>query len=222
MKDFLDVLLEQMREPRTGRQEAQYLSRLKALASTAPTQRSLHIQSPEPLLRAMTLKKAPDSRFFQERPDVELFFYEIGEAAAEPSWFRLAKTLDERRIFGRLDPLKDEVQVLESIAMGADLYSLRVRDHDDVTLQYLTEVGQDYGVTVLLRCSHEDELARALFVQADTLIGLEEDVAVSELLELPIFKDRQVLLCKTDREIPMVHALKQIFLHLETIEEPHT
>jgi hypothetical protein len=214
-------MLDQMREARSGRYEAQYLSRLKALASTAPPQRSLHIQSPESVLRAMTLKKAPDSRFFQERPDVELFFYEIGEAAAEPSWFRLAKTLDERRIFGRLDPLKNEVQVLESIAMGADVYSLRVRDHDDVNLQYLTEVGQDYGVTALLRCSHEDELARALFVQAETLIGLEDEVAVPGLLDLPIFKDRQVLFCKTNFEILKAHPLKQIFLHLETIEEPY-
>ncbi|WP_141730992.1 hypothetical protein [Oligoflexus tunisiensis] len=220
MKDFLDVLLEQMDQPRSAHDEAIYLNRLKSLATTAPPQRKIPSRGSGVPLRATTLKTAPDSRLFQSRPDVELFFYELKDEQAEPRWFRQAKDLDPLRAFGRWDPLPGEAQVLETIAMGADLYSLKVQDHDTATLQYLAEVGVDYGVPVLLRCTSEEELARALFVEADTWIGLEAAVAVPELLELPIFENRQVLLPYGNAEEWTRHQLKQLILHIEIIEEP--
>jgi hypothetical protein len=219
MKDFLDVLLEQMDSPRSVQDEAVYLNRLKSLATTAPPLRPIPSRGLGSTLRAATVNTAPDSRYFQARPDVELFFYELKRERAEPRWFRLAKELDPTRAFGRWDPLSNEAQVLETIAMGADIYSLRVGDHDAATLQYLAEVGADYGVPVLLRCRAEEELARALFVEADSWIGLEGEVAAPELFELPIFKDRKVLLPYGNAE-EMTHQLKQLILHFEIREEP--
>jgi hypothetical protein len=215
VKDFLDVLLEQMDQPRSAHDEAIYLNRLKSLATTAPPRRQVPSRGSGVPLRAATLKTAPDSRFFHARPDVELFFYDLKDELVEPRWFRMAKDLDPSRVFGRWDPLPGEAQVLETIAMGADLYSLSVQDHDNVSLQYLAEVGVDYGVPVLLRCSMEEELARALFVEADTWIGLEGAVAVAELLEMPIFAGRQVLLPYGNAEEWNQHQLKQLILHLE-------
>jgi hypothetical protein len=148
MKDFLDVLLEQMDKKRSAQDEAVYINRLRSLATTAPPLRLIPSRGSGSTLRAATAKTAPDSRFFQARPDVELFFYELKDELAEPRWFRLAKDLDPTRAFGRWDPVANEAQVLETIAMGADLYSLRVSDHDAATLQYLAEVGVDYGVPV--------------------------------------------------------------------------
>lgn len=220
MKDFLDVLLEQMDKKRSAQDEAVYLSRLRSLAATAPPQRPIASRGSGFPIRAATAKAAPDSRFFQSRPDVELFFYELKDDTAEPRWFRLAKEIDPTRAFGRWDSLSGEAQVLETIAMGADLYSLMVADHDVATLQYLAEVGADYNVPVLLRCSAEEELARALFVEADTWISLEGAVAVAELLELPIFKGRRVLLPYGNSEEMTHHQLKDLILHFEIREEP--
>ncbi|MDQ3233911.1 MAG: hypothetical protein M3Q07_19015, partial [Pseudobdellovibrionaceae bacterium] len=135
MKDFLDVLLEQMQKPRSAQDEAIYLNRLKTLATTAPPLRKIPSRGSGLPVRAATASAAPDSRFFQTRPDVELFFYELKNSEAEPVWFRQAKELDPLRAFGRWDALPGEAQVLETIAMGADLYSLNVRDHDPATLQ---------------------------------------------------------------------------------------
>ncbi len=220
MKDFLDVLLEQMDQPRSAQDEAVYLNRLKSLATTAPPHRPIPSRGSGFPVRAATAKTAPDPRYFSTRPDVELFFYELKDDNAEPRWFRLAKEYDARRAFGRWDPLPGEAQVLESIAMGADLYSLQVADHDAATLQYLAEVGVDYGVPVLLRCRTEDDLARALFVEADSWIGLEGVVAVPELLELPVFKDRKVLLPAGNSDEIFHHQLKQLILHIANIEGP--
>lgn len=220
MKEFLDVLLEQMDKKLSAQDEAVYLNRLRSLATTAPPQRPLSGRGPGSPIRAATAKTAPDSRFFQTRPDVELFFYELQDDRAEPRWFRLAKECDTRRVFGRWDPLSSEAQVLETIAMGADLYSLNVADHDEAKLQYLAEVGVDYAVPVLLRCSAEEDLARALFVAADTWIGLEGAVAVPELLELPIFKGRKVLLPYGNAQDMTHHQLKELILHFEIEEEP--
>lgn len=197
MKDFLDVLLEQMQQQRTVRDEAVYLSRLKALATSAPPLRKIPGPKRGRTLKTLTLDTAPDSRIFAQNPDAELFFYKIKDAA-EPRWFRLAKEIEPERPFGRLDPVQNEAQVLESIAMGADVYSLSVREHDAVTLQYLAEVGADYEVPVLLRCAAENELARALFVKAKTWIGLEGAVAVPELLELPIFDGRKIIILHSE------------------------
>lgn len=220
MKDFLDVLLEQMDKPRSAQDEAVYLSRLKSLATTAPPQRPIPSRGSGIPIRAATVRTAPDSGFFQSRPDVELFFYELKDDQAEPRWFRLAKEQDPKRAFGRLDPLPGEAQVLETIAMGADLYSLNVEAHDAATLQYLAEVGADYAVPVLLRCHAEEDLARALFVQADTWIALEGAMAVPELLELPIFRNRKVLLPYGNSDEMTHHQLKQLILHFEIREEP--
>lgn len=220
MKDFLDVLLEQMDKPRSAQDEAVYLNRLRGLVTTAPPRRSLPSRGSASPLRAATAKTAPDSRFFLARPDVELFFYELQNDAAEPRWFRLAKECDRTRAFGRWDPVSSEAQVLETIAMGADIYSLQVSEHEEATLQYLAEVGADYEVPVLLRCHAEEELARALFVQADTWIGLEGDVAVPELLELPIFKNRKVLLPYGNAFELTQYPLKDLILHFEIEEEP--
>jgi hypothetical protein len=55
-------------------------------------------------------------------------------------------------------------------------------------------------------------------VEADGWIGLEDEVAVPELLELPIFKDRKVLLPYGNAE-EMTHQLKQLILHFEIREE---
>jgi hypothetical protein len=79
----------------------------------------------------------------------------------------------------------------------------------------LAEVGADYDVPVLLRCKDEEALARALFVEADSWIGLEGAVAVAELLDLPIFKGRKVLLPYGDAEENTNHQLKQLILHFE-------
>lgn len=214
MKDFLDVLQDEMHQPRSQRDEAMYISRLKALAATAPPLRKIPSAVP---LRAETLIAAPDSRFFQTRPDVELFFYEFAKSPAEPRWFRDAKAMD-RRVFARWDALQNEAQVLETIAMGADLYCLDVHDHDAATLQYLVEVGVDYEVSVFLRCANEEDLARALFVEADCWIAPLGAVAVPELLEMPIFRDRKVLM-PAARATLVPHHLKQMILHFER-EEP--
>jgi hypothetical protein len=220
MKEFLDVLLEEMDKKLSAVDETVYLNRLRSLATTAPPRRPIASRGSGSPIRAATAKTAPDSRFFQSRPDVELFFYELKDEWAEPRWFRLAKELDPIRAFGRWDPLPGEAQVLETIAMGADIYSLSVQDHDEARLQYLAEVGVDYGVPVLLRCRAEEDLARALFVEADTWIGLEEAVAVPELLELPIFKGRKVLLPYGNSEEMTHHQLKELILHFEIKEEP--
>jgi hypothetical protein len=215
VKDFLDLLLEQIEKPRSVQNEAVYLNRLRSLATAAPPLRKIPSRGSGHPIRSASVKAAPDSRFFATRPDVELFFYQLKDDHAEPRWFRLAKELEPQRAFGRWDALPGEVQVLETVAMGADLYCLNVGDHDAATLQYLAEVGADYDVPVLLRCKDEEALARALFVEADSWIGLEGAVAVAELLDLPIFKGRKVLLPYGDAEENTNHQLKQLILHFE-------
>lgn len=215
MKDFLDVLLEQMQKPRSTQDEAVYLNRLKSLATTAPPVRPLLQRGDDQPILAATVHTAPDSRLSQVRPDVDLLFFELKDDRGEPRWFRQAKALDLQRVFGRWDALPGEAQVLETIAMGADLYALQASDHDAAALQYLAEVGVDYGVPALLRCHTEEALARALFIKADVWIGLEGPMAEPSLLELPIFCQRKVLLPCRDRDFPIPHQLQHIILHLE-------
>jgi hypothetical protein len=57
-------------------------------------------------------------------------------------------------------------------------------------------------------------------VEADTWISLEGAVAVPELLELPIFKGRKVLLPYGNSEEMTHHQLKDLILHFEIREEP--
>ncbi len=224
MKDFLDVLLEHLQQPKASLDEAVYLNRLRSLATQAPSRRYFLHDSSDPIALALSLQQDPEHTVFSARPEINVFFYSIGADAAEPRWFRLAKAKDESRAFGRIDPVHNEAQVLETIAMGADIYSLAVGEHDDAALQYLAEVGHDYAVPVLLRCTSDEDLARAVFVQAETVISLEGVLATPELLELEIFKGRRVLMkyAPGNGEVPIPFNLKQLILHLEPIEEPRT
>jgi indole-3-glycerol phosphate synthase len=60
------------------------------------------------------------------------------------------------------DFIIDEYQIYEAFRFGASSFLLLAALHDDVMLQYLTEVGRDLGMEPLLEVHSEEDLARAL------------------------------------------------------------
>ena len=69
----------------------------------------------------------------------------------------------------RKDFVVTDYQLLEARAAGADLVLLMVSALDDVALRDLHQTARDLGLTVLTEVHDEDELERALAVDADVL-----------------------------------------------------
>ncbi|MCX6128784.1 MAG: hypothetical protein NTX25_06935 [Proteobacteria bacterium] len=220
MKDFLDILREEMDQPKALRDQALYLSRLRGMISHRPDPRPFPLVSPGTFLKSRILSRLPDQLI---STDFDLGFFDLKEGLADPHWFRLAKQMDPSRAFLRWDPLLDEAEILGSLAMGADAYSLMAGAHDAAELQYLCEIGGDYGVPALLHCHDEAELAKALFVQAETCLMLLGKLAEPQLLELPIFHKRTVLIKIEGPLVPTLDSLDtrgfdRLILHLDSLD----
>lgn len=69
----------------------------------------------------------------------------------------------------RKDFMVTDYQLLEARAAGADLVLLMVSALDDVALRDLHQTARDLGLTVLTEVHDEDELERALAVDADVV-----------------------------------------------------
>ncbi|RYZ51867.1 MAG: hypothetical protein EOP07_20560 [Proteobacteria bacterium] len=148
MSEFLDHLFDSQASGKKGRERIRYREKLRSLITDAPPVRRL-IPQDIPSLTFASLAAG------KNLPRVELVMDQIGEAARADS-FREWKRNDELRPIWRLDPVSSEEQVLETRAMGADAYMIEVRKHDQAGLQFLVEVGRDYGLPAILSCREED------------------------------------------------------------------
>ena len=89
----------------------------------------------------------------------------------------------------RKDFILDEIQVVETRALGADAFLLIVAALEPPRLRYLMKAGQEMGMDVLVEVHDEEELATALDAGAD-LVGInnrdlrtfEVDLEVTERL----------------------------------------
>lgn len=219
VRDFLDILREQVEHPNATRQSELYQSRLRALASHPRAERRpIAEQAKRGTLHSLRLHQVPEAKNFQKY-DIGCFDLQDGTAQAE--WFYLAKQEIKSSSFIRWDVLRSEVDVLESLAMGVDAYSLDVDAHDAAALQYLCELGADYGVPALLHCYNEHHLAQALFLETATILYLAGELAQPRLLDLPLFRGQTVLIqARADfgesAAVFTTQNYARLILHLET------
>ncbi len=195
MADFFDHLWDQFHEPSSQKQRVQYRERIKTLIPESPPPRLLGPCKDGRPRYCTYLKSAPDPESFQsESKYAEVFLIDLAnEEAAEAGWFRQAKLQEARRPFWRKDPLKDEIAVLESRAMGADAYCLSMSELDQALTQFLVELGRDYGFPAILLCQTEEELARALQIKDLSYYWLCGELVAPQLLELDFFRGKTVI-----------------------------
>ncbi len=187
MADFFDHLWQQMHEPRSARDRMQYLGRLRSFIAEGSPTRILPRPAPASVNQ---VKMFQEPKLFDESG--VWAFDRRHQLDFEPQWIRAAKEKDSHSFFVRLDPLRDEAEVLETRAMGADAYTIDVGALDTATVQFLIEVGVDFAFPALLICRHEEELARTLTIHKQAHILLVGDLAVPELLELELLSGRHV------------------------------
>ena len=219
MRDFLDILREQVEHPSATRQHELYLSRLRALASQPRAERRpLPGQEQGGALRSYLLHQIPGPHTTQ---NYHIGCFDLQDGVAQAEWFYLAKQANKTSSFLRWDVSQSEAEVLESLAMGADAYSLLVEAHDAAALQYLCELGADYEVPALLHCFNEHHLAQALLVETATILYLAGELAQPQLLDLPIFRGHTVLIqgdadCGELAVIVAKRNFVRLILHLES------
>lgn len=195
MSDFFDHLFDPAGSGKRAREQIRYKERIRALILEAPAVRRLpHPASPE-IFTALVLPTAslPSDRRF---PGIELILQEAGadKESSSVSNFRRWKEFDKTIPIWRMDSVRSEEQVLETRAMGADAYCLDVAGADLASLQFLVEVGRDYGLPAMLRCGSAEDLALALEVQDAPYLRLEGEVASPSLLSLDRLKNRTVMM----------------------------
>jgi hypothetical protein len=185
MSGFLDHLFDSKASGKKGRERIRYREKLRSLITDAPSVRRL-IPQDIPSLTFASLAAG------KNLPGVDLVMDQIGEAASADS-FREWKRNDEVRPIWRLDPISSEEQVLETRAMGADAYTIEVRKHDQAGLQFLVEVGRDYGLPAILSCRSPEDLALGLLVQDGGILWLRGEIHSDSLLDLETLRGRTVI-----------------------------
>ncbi len=193
MSGFLDHLFDPKASGKSGRERLRYRETLRTLIQDAPAVRRLPVFD-FPFL--VTASSASEQKF----PTSELSYALIGEQARSES-FRVWKQAQALPIY-RLDPIESEEQVLETRGMGADAFTLEVGSHDLAMLQFLLEVGRDYGLPAVLSCRTPDDLALALKVQDGGMIWLRAELQNLNLLDLTLLKERIVLI-ESETEIEL-------------------
>lgn len=193
MTDFFDQLWEQMQDPRHERQRAQYLEKIKTLIPMSPAIRQLELGKKSSPLWGRPLQSLPATQSNQVSSGPDFYLYSLAEEGRNPAWFRHAKALDPLRPFWRSDSVREEQQVLETRAMGADAFCLDVRHFDEAQIQYLAEVGRDYDLPAVLCCEDELDLARALQIQDVPYFWLKGILVAPQILELPWFEKKTLI-----------------------------
>src|SRR5690606_11663429 len=130
----------------------------------------------------------------------ELVVERVGETASA-NRFREWKAENSHRPIWRLDFVATEEQVLECRAMGADAFTLDVPGQDLPMLQFLVEVGRDYGLPAIFSCQTAEDLALALKVQDGGILWLRDELQSEALFDLEALRGRIVLI---DRAVPLV------------------
>lgn len=193
MSDFFDHLFDPAGSGKRGRDQIRYKERIRALILEAPAVRRLpHADHPE-IFSSLLLPKAfaPTNRVIQT---FDLLLQEASPENKGASNFRQWKDVDKARPIWRMDPISSEEQVLETRAMGADAYCMDMLNGDLAAIQFLVEVGRDYGLPAILCCRSAEDLALALQVQDAPYLRLEGEVASLALLSLDRMKKRIVMM----------------------------
>ncbi len=194
MSGFLDHLFDPSSTGKKGRERIRYREKLRGLIQAAPPVRRLSPQDfPNTSLARIATGKI--------LPAVELVVERVGETASANA-FRAWKQSDRIRPIWRLDAISTEEQVLETRAMGADAYTLDVRKHDQASLQFLVEVGRDYGLPAILDCRSPEDLALALLVQDGGILWLRAEVQAPALFDLESLRGR-TLFYETHAPLPL-------------------
>lgn len=185
MSGFLDHLFDPSSSGKKGRERIRYREKLRSLIQDAPAVRRL---TPQPLPN-LTYARLASGKIL---PPIDLVMEQIGEAASADR-FRDWKQKDRIRPIWRLDPVASEEQVLETRAMGADAYTIEVRKHDQASLQFLVEVGRDYGLPAILSCRSPEDLALGLLVQDGGILWLRGELQNDGLLDLETLRGRTLI-----------------------------
>lgn len=181
---ILDKIVAHKREELEARKQQRPLDEVQAAVATAPAPRNFAIALAAPGVRLIAeVKRASPSKgvFTDDLDPVALarIYREHGASA-------ISVLTDERFFQGSLDDLRrvreavdipvlrkdfiiDPYQVLESRAAGADAVLLIVAILDDETLAELQALAQILGMHALVEVHDEDELDRALAVDAPVI-----------------------------------------------------
>ena len=190
MSGFLDHLFDPSSSGKKGRERIRYREKLRGLIQDAPAVRRLTPHdSPH-----LTLASFARGNIL---PPVELVVEQIGEPASADR-FREWKQNDRIRPIWRLDPIATEEQILETRAMGADAYAVDVRKHDQALIQFLVEVGRDYGLPAVLSCQSPEDLALGLQIQDGGILWLRGEIQSEALFDLDTLRGRTVLIESRD------------------------
>lgn len=208
MSGFLDHLFDPSSSGKKGRDRIRYREKLRVLISDAPAVRRLSPQS----LPNLTYAQLATGNIL---PKVELVMELVGETASAIR-FRDYKQSDRVRPIWRLDPIASEEQVLETRAMGADAYTLEVRRHDQASLQFLVEVGRDYGLPAILSCLSPEDLALGLLVQDGGILWLRGELQSDALFDLEVLRGRTVMV---DSPEPLVLSPSWVSSVIQLLEE---
>ncbi|MES2745481.1 MAG: hypothetical protein V4655_08635 [Bdellovibrionota bacterium] len=185
MSGFLDHLFDPKSSGKLGREKIRYRENLRSLIHDAPAVRRLITPEPPYIIHA-------HPAHVNLPMNTELLIERVGETASADR-FREWKTIHSSLPIWRLDPVGTEEQVLETRAMGADAFALDVGGQDLPMLQFLLEVGRDYGLPAVLSCQTPEDLALALKVQDGGIIWLRDELATEGLFDLESLRGRQVL-----------------------------
>lgn len=218
MSGFLDHLFDPSSSGKKGRERIRYREKLRSLIQDAPAVRRLTPQT----LPNLTYACLASGHIL---PNIELVMEQLGEAASADR-FRDWKQNDRVRPIWRLDPVATEEQVLETRAMGADAYTLDVRKHDQASLQFLVEVGRDYGLPAILSCQSPKDLALGLLVQDGGMLWLRGELRSEALFDLEALRGR-VLIYEASEELrlsptwvcSLVQLLDVVPLPPETLDD---
>jgi len=194
MSGFLDHLFDPSSSGKRGRERIRYREKLRGLILDAPAVRRL---SPQDVPSSVLARFATG----QLLPSIELLVEQVGETASADI-FRSLKQKDKVRPIWRLDPIATEEQVLETRAMGADAYTLDVKCHDQASLQFLVEVGRDYGLPAILSCQTPEDLALGILIQDGGILWLRDEIHSEALFDLETLRGR-TLIFETTEPLPL-------------------
>ncbi len=190
MSGFLDLLFDSSSSGKKGRERIRYREKLRTLIQDAPAVRRLSPQD----IPSLTLASLAHGQIL---PHVDLVVEQVGEAASADR-FRIWKQNDAVRPIWRLDAIHSEEQILETRAMGADAYTVCVGKQDQALLQFLVEVGRDYGLPAILSCESAEDLALALRIQDGGILWLRGELHSFKLFDWEALSERTLLIESRD------------------------
>ncbi|MBC7658733.1 MAG: hypothetical protein H7249_03410 [Chitinophagaceae bacterium] len=211
MSGFLDHLFDPSSSGKKGRERIRYREKLRSLIQDAPPVRRLTPQDPTSLTFAAFARADG-----QSVPGIDLALELVGDTASADR-FRAFKTEDSVRPIWRLDPITTEEQILETRAMGADAYTIDVGIHDQAMVQFLVEVGRDYGLPAILSCRTPEDLALGLLIQDGGILWLRDEVHTDGLFDLPTLAGRTLMYESTERLTLSPDWVCTVIQTLETI-----